>query len=138
MSDNTTDKHNPLVIVKEFADDGVLQVVNSYGGGGFRIAKQSYTGHQLVMPRKTVSWDITTPQQITLDSLAPALSATEMPEMILFGLGSSPQTPLFELRALLAEQNIKTDIMSTAAACRTWNILLTEGRAAAVALLAVD
>jgi len=34
-----TDQHNPLVSIKEFSDDGKLQIVHAYGNGGFRIAK---------------------------------------------------------------------------------------------------
>ena len=43
-----------------------------------------------------------------------------------------------QLAAALREEGIKLEVMSTAAACRTWNVLLTEGRAVAAGLLAVD
>ena len=43
-----------------------------------------------------------------------------------------------ELQVQLHEKGVNLEIMSTPAACRTWNVLLTEGRNAAVALLAID
>ncbi|MGB1613716.1 MAG: MTH938/NDUFAF3 family protein, partial [Candidatus Puniceispirillaceae bacterium] len=38
----------------------------------------------------------------------------------------------------LRDKGVKLEVMSTAAACRTWNVLLTEGRTAAAGLLAVE
>ena len=53
------------------------------------------------------------------------------------GLGEAPMGLLPELQVALHEQGVSLEIMSTAAACRTWNVLLSEGRHAAVALLAI-
>jgi len=131
-----TDQHNPLVSIKEFSDDGKLQIVHAYGNGGFRIAKQPYSGHQLVFMRQTLSWDISSPDDITISSLQPIIEA--QPELILFGLGEIATSHLPEIRAALAEHHIKMDVMNTPAACRTWNVLLTEGRKAAAALVAID
>jgi uncharacterized protein len=38
----------------------------------------------------------------------------------------------------LKQQGMALELMSTAAACRTWNVLISEGRNAAAALYAVD
>lgn len=138
MASHTTDKHNPLVSIQEFTDDGKLQIIHSYGGGGFRIAKQPYVGSQLVQLRQTISWDVKSIDEISFDSLAPLLDTSSQPEIILFGLGETPSTHLPQIRSELHKLNIKMDVMSTAAACRTWNVLLTEGRLAAAAILAID
>ena len=53
------------------------------------------------------------------------------------GLGEAPQGLLPELEVALHERGMSREIMSTPAACRTWNVLLSEGRHAAVALLAI-
>ena len=42
MTDNA---YKPAIIVQEFSGDGALQIVHSYGGGGFRITKASYSGN---------------------------------------------------------------------------------------------
>ena len=131
-----TDQHNPLVAIKEFADDGKLQIVHAYGNGGFRIAKQPFEGHQLVMMRQTISWQITSVADISIDSLQPVIDA--QPEIILFGLGDVATSHLPEIRSALASYQIKMDVMNTPAACRTWNVLLTEGRKAAAALVAIE
>ena len=69
MSEHTTDKHNPLISVKEFPDDGRLQIINSYGKGGFRIAKKSVIGAQFVLQRQTLAWPVRTEQDISADDL---------------------------------------------------------------------
>lgn len=138
MNENTTDKHNPLVSIKEFADDGKLQIIHAYGNGGFRIAKQPYTGSQLVFLRQTISWDAQTIEDITIASLQPIIEAEMRPEIVLFGLGETQMSHLPDIRAELHKFDIKMDVMSTPAACRTWNVLLTEGRLAAAAILAID
>lgn len=137
MSRPTTDDHNPLVSVQEFPSDSKLQVINSYGGGGFRIAKQSVTGSQFVLPRVAADWPPQSEANIDVDDILARLNGTGI-DLLILGLGERPQSNLAQLAATLREQGIKLEVMSTAAACRTWNVLLTEGRAVAAGLLAVD
>jgi uncharacterized protein len=137
VSRPTTDKHNPLVSVQEFPTDNQLQVINSYGDGGFRIAKQSVTGSQFVFPRQTADWPVSAEADIDSDDILARLKGTGT-VLLLLGLGERPQSPLPELAVALREQGIKLEVMSTSAACRTWNVLLTEGRAVAAGLIATD
>ena len=136
MSRPTTDDHNPLVSVQEFPTDNQLQVINSYGGGGFRIAKQSVSGSQFVYaPNRR--WGPQTDADIDVQEILSRLSGTGT-DLLVLGLGERPQSNLPQLTTALREEGIKLEVMSTAAACRTWNVLLTEGRAVAAGLLAVD
>ena len=112
-----TDQHNPLVTIKEFADDGKLQIVHAYGNGGFRIAKQPFEGHQLVMMRQTISWQITSVADISIDPFQPVIDA--QPEIILFGLGNVATSHLPEIPGAFVSHRIKMDVMNTLAACRT-------------------
>ncbi len=137
MSEHTTDRHNPLVSVKEFPDDGQLQIINSYGKGGFRIAKKSVSGAQFVFQRQTMAWPVMTERDISADDLLSRLQETDI-DLLVLGLGERPQSHLPVIASALRDKGIKLEVMSTAAACRTWNVLLTEGRAAAVGLLAVE
>ena len=149
MAQNTTDKHNPLVSVQEFPDDGKLQIIHSYGGGKFRIAGQTYHGPQFVLPRLTVGWPIAAIQDINTRNITAILEnnkASHIPEgdsaqrteLVILGVGARADSNLPDLARALKEIDIRLEVMTTAAACRTWNILLTEGRSAAVGLLPVD
>ena len=137
MSEHTTDHFNPMISVQEFSDDGKLQIIHGYSGNGFRVAGQKLHGSQFLWPRLTQSWQATIPEDITAAGLL-ALLETQPVELVILGLGKQAKSPLFELAREMKKHGVRIEVMSTAAACRTWNVLLTEGRMAAAGLLAVD
>jgi uncharacterized protein len=57
------------------------------------------------------------------------------PEVVIFGSGSRIRFPVAALLRPLIERRIGVETMDTAAACRTYNVLASEGRAVAAALL---
>ena len=59
-------------------------------------------------------------------------------EILLLGTGKLRHQPDKELLEAIRAEGIKVDIMDTGAAVRTLNILLSEDRAVAAALLPVD
>lgn len=107
------------------------QVIQSYGAGGFRIGNAEYDTPVIVLPTQTFVWD----GALTLESLAPILSAVPKPEVLLFGTGKMHVRVDAQLRMQLKQQGIGTDTMDTGAACRTFNILLGEGRRVVAALM---
>lgn len=137
MADATDKGRQVFVDIQEFQSDGQLTIIHSYGNQGFRIAKQGYEGSQLLLPRQRFDWSPPAWDKITLDDLAP-LFEEQTPPLLILGLGDAPTGLLPELQVQLHEKGVNLEIMSTPAACRTWNVLLTEGRNAAVALLAID
>ena len=50
------------------------------------------------------------------------------PELVLLGVGNIIEEPFFEIRSKMSKLSIPIEIMTTPAACRTWNVLLSEGR----------
>ena len=126
-----------IVDVRDFEGDGQLTLIHGYDGGGFRIAKQAYDGDQLLLPRQRFDWQAPSWDAITISDLEPLLTEP-VPPLLIMGLGKAPQGLLPELQVELHQRGVSMEIMSTAAACRTWNVLLSEGRYAALALLAVD
>ena len=126
-----------VVDMRDFQGDGQLTLIHGYGGGGFRIAKQPYQGNQILLPRTRFDWQAPAWDKITIDDLAPIFS-DPLPPLLIMGLGQAPQGLLPELQVSLSQKGISMEIMSTPAACRTWNVLLSEGRHAALAMLAID
>ena len=57
------------------------------------------------------------------------------PELVLIGTGEALKFPSIEHYACLIQQNIGVEIMDSAAACRTYNILLGEGRKVAAGII---
>jgi len=59
------------------------------------------------------------------------------PEIVLIGSGTRLRFPAPALYAALIKARVGVEIMDTAAACRTYNILAAEGRRVAAALIPV-
>jgi len=57
------------------------------------------------------------------------------PEVVVFGSGARLRFPHPRLLAKLSQQRIGVETMDFGAACRTYNILMSEGRRVAAALL---
>lgn len=107
------------------------QLVRSYGPAGFRIGQDSYQTHVLVLPARTLAWN----GECTMDALAPLLNVEHATEILIIGTGKRHEMIAPELRRALKEHGVGFDTMDTGAACRTFNILLGEGRHVAAALL---
>ena len=77
------------------------------------------------------------PADIDLESLGPLLAETAGIEIFLYGSGTVQVFPAKSLRDALVDRGLYIETMTTGAACRTYNILLAEGRAVAAAVLAI-
>ena len=112
-------------------------LIRGYGDLGFTIRGQRYEGSVLIFPGHVVPWPISSFDQITLDSLSALLAEQPRPEFLLLGTGTTQLFPDEALRSALRNAGLVVECMDTGAACRTWNVLLTEGREAAAALIAI-
>jgi uncharacterized protein len=113
------------------------QVIQGYGPGLFRIAGVVHKSSVLVLPDRTLAWDVAEFAGISVDRFEPLLSQDFSVDVLLLGCGASMRLPTPDLRAALRAHGIVVEPMDTGAACRTFNILLTEGRQAAAALIAL-
>ena len=113
-----------------------LQIIQGYGDGGFRVGGVAVVGSVLVFPDNTRPWAITNPDEITIESLSIVLA--EPPTLLVIGCGDRFVPPSQNLLAALKEPGVALEWMDTGAACRTFNVLLTEDRAATAALIAVE
>jgi len=113
------------------------QIVEAYGDGGFRIGGTLYDGSVLILPGATLRWQATSAEVITMESLAPILEADAVVELLLVGCGGVIAPLPATLRAGLRARGVAVEPMDTGAACRTFNVLLSEDRAVAAALIAV-
>jgi uncharacterized protein len=105
-----------------------------YGDDHVLVNKQRYERSLIVMPEQLLeNWDAA-----TFEDLAQAhfeFILTLQPEIVLLGTGRSQRFPHPRLSQALTQANIGVEAMDTGAACRTYNILMAEGRKVAVALL---
>jgi uncharacterized protein len=109
--------------------------ITSYGNGGFRFAGMSHRGSILCLPSGIYGWDAS--DAIDVDSLARVFAEADRIEVLLVGTGSDIRPLSSAIRERGREVRIVTEAMATGAAVRTFNVLLSEDRAVAAALLAV-
>lgn len=64
--------------------------------------------------------------------------AEDKPEIILFGTGQNLHFPAQDCLSVLQQNNLGYEIMDTAAACRTFNVLVAEGRDVILAVLMIE
>jgi len=111
--------------------------IEAYGNGGFRFADMSHRGSVLCLPSGIYGWQ---PRADVPDSedLARIIQEAAAIEILCIGTGRSGKPLAPQTGHILRRHNISFEIMNTGAAVRSLNILLSEGRAAAAALYAVE
>jgi uncharacterized protein len=112
-------------------------MIERYGDGGFVIDGTRHAGAILITPDGVLPWDLTDPAQVTVAAFSPLLRYAGLRPVVLFGQGTKSVLFSPALRRELAGQGLLIDSMDTAAACRTYNVLLVEDRPLAAALIAV-
>ena len=110
------------------------QVIERYGESGFRVAGVIYRGAVLVFPDRTLPWSATNTSDVTWESLAPVIEHGGT-QILLLGLGRGMRATPPALRAAMRAAGIVLEPMDTGAACRTYNVLVSEDRRVAAALL---
>ena len=111
--------------------------IDTYGNGGFRFAGMSHRGSILCIPSGIYGWAGPGSDAIDEASLEKVFADADDIEVLLLGTGTELRPVIRPLRERCRELGIVAEPMSTGAAVRTYNVLLTEGRAVAAALMAV-
>lgn len=112
--------------------------IEAYGDGGFRFADMSHRGSILSVPSGIYGWDPKSVADFTLDAFQRVIEEADDIEVLLIGTGQDLVPLPRELKEAFREAGILADPMSTGAAIRTFNVLLSDERAVATALLAVE
>lgn len=102
-------------------------VITGYGPGELQVGQQRYTASLLVTPDGVrPEWGPVSINDISGRHLFDLLE--HRPEILILGTGESQQFPDPRLFIDLMDAGVGYEVMDTAAACRTYNVLLSEGR----------
>lgn len=112
-------------------------MIDSYGPGRFQVRGQAFSGSRIVLPGTVLEWSVEKAADLTLESLDAIRQAEPPLDILLLGTGARMELIPSTLRKEIRAAGISMDIMDTGAACRTFNVLMVEGRRAAAALIAV-
>ncbi len=104
--------------------------IDGYGTGFFRVGGQRYDGAVMVLPSGVTTWG-------GFDDVATLLGIIETIDVLFVGTGAEIAHLPKDFRTTLEDAGIGVEAMASPAACRTYNVLLSEGRRVGVALLPV-
>ena len=110
-----------------------LNTVTAYGPGFIEINKVRHASAVLLTPDRVEPWAVASFEALGEADLERLRVLA--PEVALLGTGSRQRFPPPRLSRALSEARIGLEVMTTAAACRTYNILMAEGRKVVAALL---
>ena len=109
-------------------------LITGYGEDFIEINKKRYSQNLIVMANELLlDWDVGSFTELTPAHFSRIVDLN--PEVLLLGTGAKHQFLHPKISQNLTVKNIPVECMTTAAACRTYNILMSEGRHVAAALL---
>ena len=108
--------------------------ITGHGDGYVAVNRQQITQSLIVMPTQLINpWVIADAAAVALGDFDALLELG--PELVVFGSGRSFRFPDQRIMAAFSQRRIGFEVMDTPAACRTYNVLMGEGRNVAAALL---
>lgn len=107
-------------------------LITGYGNDWVQVNQTRHTASFLMTPERLQIWELRDSTPNAADFRA--VLALE-PEVFLLGTGIRQKFPPIPSLQLLVEAGIGYEIMDTPAACRTYNILMAEGRSVAIGVL---
>lgn len=122
-----------MKIVKDELTPDEVNVIRRYAAREIVVSDTTFAGSVIVTATKTIhDW---APEDFS--ALEPAhldIVLALQPEIVLLGSGTEQRFPPAAIVAHMARAGVGMETMDTGAACRTYNVLLAEGRAVAAAL----
>lgn len=104
--------------------------VDSYGPGFFRVGGQVLEGAVLLLPSGASVWG-------GYEDAAALVAVAGQVDVLLLGTGAEIAHPPAALRRAVEAAGLGLEVMASPAACRTYNVLLAEGRRVGAAMLPV-
>jgi uncharacterized protein len=114
--------------------DPRVNLFRSYANGEVRVGGQVIRGSCIVTADALeTSWPPRSVEELTQAHLEAVFRFT--PQIVLLGTGATQKFPPAVIRGAFAQKRIGLEVMDVGAACRTFNLLVQEGRRVAAALL---
>lgn len=118
------------------AATSIKHAIQSHETGQIIINQEPYTKSLVVTPDQLIpDWKPQSLEALTEADFAELIALK--PNIVILGTGGKQIFPSPALYGSLLEQGIGIEIMNTPAACRTYNLLMAEGRAVAAALFMI-
>lgn len=112
--------------------------IDAYGNNGFRFADMSHRGSLLCLPSGMHAWPVTALVNLQITDLQLVIALAEQIDVLFIGMGDDIAPVPGSIRDALREHGIVVEGLSTGSAISSYNILLSEHRAVAAALMAAE
>jgi len=116
---------------------GERLTVEGYGAGTFKVAGGEVTGSMLIRAERFDPWPVDDATALDDAAIAPLTALAGEIDVLLLGTGDRLVSPGPDVRRRLREAGVGVEIMTTPAACRTYNLLVAEARRVAAAVVAM-
>ena len=112
--------------------------IDAFGEGGFRVAGARRDGNILIIDGTTKDWAVSPdPKALNAGDFTAFLNRSDPPDMVVLGIGETLAHPPADVRQAFREAGVGLEVLDTATACRTYNLLAGEARRVCAALIAV-
>jgi len=113
---------------------GEHHYIQSISAEGIRVTDQVCTGSIIVSANRLITdWPVQAPEELTTDHIGQIIDLD--PEIVLIGTGENQVFLKQEMLMHFYRRSVGVEVMTTRAACRTFNILVAEGRSVVAALM---
>lgn len=113
---------------------GQQNIFSGYGDGYVLINQIRHEKNMIVFPDQLIEhWPLASVAALSHEHFDEILA--RKPEIILLGTGAQLRFPDYTLMARILQTRTGFEVMDTPAACRTYNILVEEGRQVAAAII---
>ena len=111
-----------------------IHLIRSYTADAVRVGERVLRTSCLIGAAELLdAWSPHTVAELTMDHFRPAFEWR--PEIVLLGTGTRQQFPPQAIYAAIMARGIGFEVMDTGAACRTYNVLVSENRRAVLGLI---
>ena len=110
--------------------------ITGYGDDYIAINHKMIRASYIVSPDHAVEWPVSTFETLKGEDIQLLIELN--PEVIIIGTGKKHSLPRREVLKTLVSSRVGFEIMDTAAACRTYNVLVGEGRKVVAGLFILD
>lgn len=115
--------------------DSDQQVIQGYSSGEIKVSGKSYHSPIFVAPHHTMLWD--RGDVLSLEDFQPLIDVADSIDVLLLGTGDRTIFLEPDLKKALREAGLHVECMDTGAACRTYNVLMSEARRVVAALIPI-
>lgn len=116
------------------ADPGDGYTIHAYSNTELVVGELRFDSSIIILPDRIIAdWAARALEQLQTSDFEILLELK--PDLVLLGTGERQQFPPADRYSCLTNAGIGLEIMTTPAACRTYNILMSEGRRVAAALI---